>query len=95
MSPQSKQELSKVKSLVGNVESPRSKAEKQKIKTLKHLEKVFYDQLKDDQRISVDGTTNKHLRFDRIYSSNKEQNDLNELEIAELNKRKKLEQELL
>ena len=43
----------------------------------------------------MDGVANKLLRFDRLYSFNQEKNDLNELEIAEINKRKKLEQELL
>jgi hypothetical protein len=51
---------------VGNVESPKSKLEKQQEKVIKNFENLFYDQLKEEQRERVDGRS--PLRFDRIYS---------------------------
>jgi hypothetical protein len=51
---------------VGNVESPKSKLEKQQEKVIKNFENIFYDKLKEEQREKVDGRS--PLRFDRIYS---------------------------
>jgi len=48
LSPRSKLELNKLKSFVANLESPKSKLEKQQEKVIKNFENLFYDQLKEE-----------------------------------------------